>query len=82
MSVQPVPVPVLEGPLGPALFKVIRGVPTPEELAVVTALLTALSTPGAESGEGAASSRGRTSAPAATWDLPDALPPASWMARA
>ncbi|MFF1646914.1 acyl-CoA carboxylase subunit epsilon [Streptomyces sp. NPDC058240] len=70
-------VPALEGPLGSALFKVIKGAPTPEELAAVTALLTALSTAGRGNTDTA-----RETAPVAVWDRPDAFPPASWMARA
>lgn len=63
---------VLEGPLGPVLFKVISGSPAPEELAAVAALLTTLSTtlsPG----------KGTRPAASATWRRPSVLPSASWM---
>ncbi|ATW50996.1 acyl-CoA carboxylase subunit epsilon [Streptomyces xantholiticus] len=70
--------PALEGPLGPSLFKVISGCPTPEELAAVTALLSALSTTAATSAAGDP----ETDEPApAAWGRPEAFPPASWMAR-
>jgi len=69
--------PALEGPLGPSLFKVISGCPTPEELAVVTALLSSLSTSAATSAAGP-----ETDEPApAAWGRPEAFPPVSWMAR-
>lgn len=71
--------PALEGPLGPALFRVIGGNPTPEEVAAVAALLTALTVPPAEAAAEAAADR----APApARWHRPAAPPPASWRARA
>jgi hypothetical protein len=69
--------PALEGPLGPSLFKVISGCPTPEELAVVTALLSSLSTAAAAS---AAEPDADSPAPA-DWGRPEAFPPVSWMAR-
>ncbi|MCX4446046.1 acyl-CoA carboxylase epsilon subunit [Streptomyces sp. NPDC087866] len=68
--------PALQGPLGTALFKVIRGAPSPEELAAVTALLTALTAAGHDDPGPV-----RRAAPAAVWDRPDSFPPASWMAR-
>lgn len=39
---------VLEGPLGPTLMKVVKGTPTPEELAAVAAVLSAASGPADE----------------------------------
>jgi hypothetical protein len=69
--------PALEGPLGPSLFKVISGCPTPEELAVVTALLSSLTTSAAAT---AAAPEPDGPAPAA-WGRPEAFPPVSWMAR-
>lgn len=67
--------PALEGPLGPSLFKVISGCPTPEELAVVTALLSALSV-------ATTAPDGPEAEPApAAWGRPEAFPPVSWMAR-
>ncbi|MEV5605215.1 acyl-CoA carboxylase epsilon subunit [Streptomyces sp. NPDC052299] len=68
--------PPLQGPLGTALFKVIRGAPSPEELAAVAALLTALTAAGRDEPGPV-----REAAPAAVWDRPDTFPPASWMAR-
>ncbi|MGW2255865.1 acyl-CoA carboxylase epsilon subunit [Kitasatospora sp. NPDC001660] len=63
---------VLEGPLGPALFRVISGSPTPEELAAIAVLL-------------GTRGRGRDAsadpAPAARWEASGVLPPASWAAR-
>ncbi|AOR36998.1 hypothetical protein BFF78_09670 [Streptomyces fodineus] len=70
---------MFEGPLGPALFRVIGGNPTPEEVAAVAALVTALAVGRAEgAGETPA---GREPAPA-RWHRPAATPPASWRARA
>ncbi|MGW0779042.1 acyl-CoA carboxylase subunit epsilon [Streptomyces sp. NPDC002835] len=69
--------PALEGPLGPSLFKVISGCPTPEELAVVTALLRSLTMSAAAS---AAAPEADGPAPAA-WGRPEVFPPVSWMAR-
>ncbi|OKK04819.1 hypothetical protein AMK26_16200 [Streptomyces sp. CB03234] len=70
-----------EGPLGPALLKIIRGAPNAEEAAAVTALLTALA-----AGSGARTGgQGETAVPtgeAADWDRPATVPPVSWMARA
>jgi hypothetical protein len=63
------------GPLGPTLFRVVRGTPSAEELAVVAALLTVLAA-GAEE-----QPTGRGAAPrGARWTRPQPLPPASWMA--
>ncbi|WP_153461205.1 acyl-CoA carboxylase subunit epsilon [Streptomyces kaniharaensis] len=66
-------VPVLEGPLGPALIRVISGSPTPEELAAVAVLLSTR-TPTADRDRAAPP-------PAARWEAGDILPPASWAAR-
>ncbi|UYQ64844.1 acyl-CoA carboxylase epsilon subunit [Streptomyces peucetius] len=70
--------PALEGPLGPSLFKVISGCPTPEELAVVTALLSALTASAATTAPDGSKAPGP--APAA-WGRPETFPPVSWMAR-
>ncbi|MFH8370255.1 acyl-CoA carboxylase epsilon subunit [Streptomyces sp. NPDC018031] len=43
----------IRGPLGPALVKVIRGNPSPDEIAAATAVLVALARRGAPAGEGA-----------------------------
>ncbi|MCX4807342.1 acyl-CoA carboxylase epsilon subunit [Streptomyces sp. NPDC058682] len=67
-------VPALDGPFDPTLFTVINGCPTPEELAAVTALLTVVRA-------AASASASAIETPPATWDRPDAFPPASWMAR-
>ncbi|MEU5537279.1 acyl-CoA carboxylase epsilon subunit [Streptomyces sp. NPDC020362] len=72
------PAPALEGPLGPALFRVIGGNPTPEEVAAVAALLTALATAPAEGTADPAADR--DPAPA-RWHRPEAPPPGSWRAR-
>jgi hypothetical protein len=72
--------PALEGPLGPSLFKVISGCPTPEELAVVTALLSSLTMSAAASAASAAAPEADGPAPAA-WGRPEVFPPVSWMAR-
>jgi hypothetical protein len=71
-------VPVLEGPLGPSLFKVLRGRPTPEELAAVAALLGALSA--SEATGARAQPKTHEPAPAA-WGRREAFPPVSWRAR-
>ncbi|MEU8516977.1 acyl-CoA carboxylase epsilon subunit [Kitasatospora sp. NPDC048722] len=62
---------VLEGPLGDALFRVISGSPTPEELAAIAVLLSTRAT-----------ARGPAAgpAPAARWEAGGVLPPASWAA--
>ncbi|MFF4324419.1 acyl-CoA carboxylase epsilon subunit [Streptomyces sp. NPDC001568] len=65
--------PVLDGPLAPALFKVINGRPTPEELAAVAALIAALTA--AHHGPARA-----TADRAAPWQPSGLLPPASWQA--
>lgn len=65
--------PVLGGPFGPTLFKVIRGTPSAEELAVLSALLTTL----------VATTHDADGPPApegAGWSRPALFPPASWMA--
>ncbi|MEE1785656.1 acyl-CoA carboxylase subunit epsilon [Streptomyces sp. SP17BM10] len=62
----------LEGPLGPALFRVIGGSPTPEELAAIAVLLSARA-----SARDTADDR----APAARWEAGEVIPPASWAAR-
>ncbi|MFI8389861.1 acyl-CoA carboxylase epsilon subunit [Streptomyces sp. NPDC085540] len=65
--------PVFGGPFGSTLFKVIRGTPSAEELAVLTALLTTL----------AATARDDDGPPfpqGAAWSRPELFPPASWMA--
>ncbi|MGH4028485.1 acyl-CoA carboxylase subunit epsilon [Actinomycetota bacterium Odt1-20B] len=67
------PAPALEGPLAPALFKVIHGSPTPEELAAVVALLTALTA-------GATPNEEEARAGTARWHRPEAMAPASWQA--
>ncbi|MFE0100175.1 acyl-CoA carboxylase subunit epsilon [Streptomyces sp. NPDC059009] len=69
----PAPAPALEGPLAPTLFKVIHGSPTPEELAAVVALLTALTAGAPPNGE---EDRGAT----ARWTRAEATPPSSWKA--
>ncbi|MFE9635266.1 acyl-CoA carboxylase epsilon subunit [Streptomyces sp. NPDC006463] len=71
------PLPAVESPLAPALFKIINGRPTPEELAAVAALLTALVPPPAVAGRDAPADPG----PSARWDRSDILPPTSWAAR-
>ncbi|WP_328930637.1 acyl-CoA carboxylase subunit epsilon (plasmid) [Streptomyces sp. NBC_00190] len=64
--------PALDGPLAPSLFKIINGRPTPEELAVVAALVTVLT---ARAPEPAPTEQ------AARWDRSELLPPSSWAAR-
>ncbi|MEU9305150.1 acyl-CoA carboxylase subunit epsilon [Streptomyces sp. NPDC048269] len=64
--------PALEGPLAPALFEIINGSPTPEELAAVAALLTVLTTRSPEPVP--------PEPPAARWDRSELLPPSSWAA--
>ncbi|MFD8084077.1 acyl-CoA carboxylase epsilon subunit [Kitasatospora sp. NPDC059722] len=61
---------VLEGPLGPALFRVISGSPTAEELAAIAVLLSTR----------AAARDPADPAPAARWEAGGVLPPASWAA--
>ncbi|MEU2800536.1 MULTISPECIES: acyl-CoA carboxylase subunit epsilon [unclassified Streptomyces] len=70
--------PALQGALAPALFKVISGCPSPEELAAVTALLTALSASAAGPASDVAATR-----PVATadWGRPEGCTPVSWAAR-
>ncbi|MFF9568104.1 acyl-CoA carboxylase subunit epsilon [Streptomyces sp. NPDC014685] len=62
-----------QAPRGSAPVKVVSGTPTPEELAAVTVVLTAL-----QGGEGGAPAPGPT---AATWRHAGSrgFPPASWM---
>ncbi|MFI7291507.1 acyl-CoA carboxylase subunit epsilon [Streptomyces anulatus] len=63
-----------DGPLGPSLLKVISGAPSAEELAAVTALLTALSN---ASGTGA----GSDPVPQpADWNRAASFSRVSWMA--
>lgn len=71
-------VPPLDGPMGPALFRVIRGRPTPEEIAAVTAVLTTLTL--SRSGESGPAQDGESPA---GWDRVDArsFPPTSWRGR-
>jgi hypothetical protein len=64
--------PVLGGPFGPTLFKVIRGTPSAEELAVLSALLTTLAAGAHDDGPSAPER--------AAWSRPALFPPASWMA--
>lgn len=66
----------IDGPLGPALVKVIRGNPSPDEIAAATAVLLALARRGAaaEDDAGGATPRWRP-APA------DGCPPRSWMSQ-
>ncbi|MDJ0382259.1 acyl-CoA carboxylase epsilon subunit [Streptomyces sp. G-G2] len=65
--------PAFDGPLGPTLIEIIRGTPTAEEIAALTALLTTLA---------AASAPEPGPVPAAAgWDRPERFPPASWRAR-
>jgi hypothetical protein len=73
------PTSALDGPLGPTLFKVISGTPTAEELAAVTALLTALASTAAAHTEAASDPAGPASQTAG-WSRPERFPPASWMA--
>ncbi|MFF3285512.1 acyl-CoA carboxylase epsilon subunit [Streptomyces sp. NPDC003023] len=71
-------VPVSEIPSDPSLFKVIRGRPTPEELAALAALLGALTAPVATGA--VADPRAHGPVPAA-WGRRESFPPMSWMAR-
>ncbi|MGW7272416.1 acyl-CoA carboxylase epsilon subunit [Streptomyces sp. NPDC054864] len=64
----------LEGPLGPALLKVVKGAPTAEELAAVTLLLSTAAAAGAEP-------EPRPAPAAAAWDRPSDRSPVSWAAR-
>ncbi|MFJ4283504.1 acyl-CoA carboxylase epsilon subunit [Streptomyces massasporeus] len=68
--------PALGGPLAPALFRVVNGSPTPEELAAVAALVAAIMADADRSGP-APGPRTPT-----RWHRPEAPPPASWQARA
>ncbi|MFI9100849.1 acyl-CoA carboxylase epsilon subunit [Streptomyces fildesensis] len=72
----PATAPPFEGPLGPALLRVIKGRPTTEEIAAVAAVLAALS---ARTPTDPATPR--TPDPAARWARADAtrFPPGSWM---
>ncbi|MEU6484903.1 acyl-CoA carboxylase epsilon subunit [Streptomyces sp. NPDC046887] len=67
--------PASDGPLGPALLEVVRGTPSAEELAALTALFTALAAAAAEAGAGPTRAV-RT----AGWRRPEAFPPLSWRA--
>ncbi|WP_330330515.1 acyl-CoA carboxylase subunit epsilon [Streptomyces sp. NBC_00536] len=67
------PVPALDGPLGPTLIEIIRGAPTAEEIAAVTALLTRLAAPAAPEPEAGPTAAG--------WDRAEPFPPVSWRAR-
>ncbi|MCZ4123384.1 acyl-CoA carboxylase subunit epsilon [Streptomyces sp. H39-S7] len=70
--------PSLDGPTAPALFRVVKGRPTPEELAAVTAVLTTLSV----SRAGGPGQVPDGESPAG-WDRLDArsFPPTSWRVR-
>ncbi|OCC07776.1 acyl-CoA carboxylase epsilon subunit [Streptomyces sp. PTY087I2] len=65
-----------DGPLGPSLLKVIRGTPSVEELAAVTALLTALSS---AAGAGAKAESEPAPEPAG-WNHATSFSQVSWMA--
>ncbi|MGC9498909.1 acyl-CoA carboxylase epsilon subunit [Streptomyces sp. WG7] len=65
---------LFDGPLGPTLYKVVRGTPSAEELAVVAALLSAL----AAGAEEASADRGPATR-RARWIRPEPVPPTSWM---
>ncbi|MFJ9890472.1 acyl-CoA carboxylase epsilon subunit [Streptomyces sp. NPDC091287] len=72
------PISPLDGPLGDGLLKVISGSPSPEELAVVVALLTALA---ADGGAAAPADDGRGAPPVrAGWSRRDGGSPCSWAA--
>ncbi|MGC9441196.1 acyl-CoA carboxylase epsilon subunit [Streptomyces sp. WG5] len=64
---------LFDGPLGPTLYKVVRGTPTAEELAVVAALLSALA-----AGSGEASAERGPAPRRARWTRPELVPPMSW----
>ncbi|MFC0602066.1 acyl-CoA carboxylase epsilon subunit [Streptomyces palmae] len=68
--------PVIDGPLAPALVKVIRGNPGPDELAAATAVLLAV----ARRAEQAAGAADQESARTPRWQpsLADGCPPRSW----
>jgi hypothetical protein len=72
------PASAFDGPLGPSLFKVISGAPSAEELAAVTAILSAAAS-NAEDGTDAAGDSDRA-ARTADWDRPERFSPVSWMA--
>ncbi|WP_326767613.1 acyl-CoA carboxylase subunit epsilon [Streptomyces sp. NBC_01591] len=65
----------LQDPPGPASVRVVNGAPTPEELAAVTVVLTAL--------QGGEESAPEPQPTAATWRRAgaDTFPPVSWRAR-
>ncbi|MGW0337649.1 acyl-CoA carboxylase subunit epsilon [Streptomyces sp. NPDC003011] len=63
---------VFDGPLGPALFKVVSGSPSAEELAAVTAVLTALAARTVPAPRPARADAG--------WRRPHRFPPVSWRA--
>ncbi|GLW48092.1 hypothetical protein Stsp02_37540 [Streptomyces sp. NBRC 14336] len=63
--------PVPDGPPLPTVFEIVRGTPSAEELAAVTALFTALA---------AAREVRRPPVRGAGWPRPELFPPASWMA--
>ncbi|MBD0418090.1 acyl-CoA carboxylase epsilon subunit [Streptomyces sp. NPDC052309] len=65
---------LFEGPLGPTLYKVVRGTPSAEELAVVAALLGALA-----AGAGEAPADRVPATRRAGWTRPELVPPMSWM---
>ncbi|MFE2409411.1 acyl-CoA carboxylase epsilon subunit [Kitasatospora sp. NPDC059408] len=67
---------VLEGPLGPALFRVISGSPTAEELAAIAVLLSTR----AAAQDSATARDPADPAPPARWEAGGVLPPASWAA--
>ncbi|KUJ66231.1 hypothetical protein ACZ90_39300 [Streptomyces albus subsp. albus] len=66
----------IEGPLAPALVKVIRGNPSPDELAAATAVLLALARRAQSAAEAAADETART--PRWQPSLADGCPPRSW----
>ncbi|WP_369390563.1 acyl-CoA carboxylase epsilon subunit [Streptomyces sp. CG1] len=66
--------PPFEGPLGATLWKVVRGVPTAEELAVLTVVLTTLLRAGGNPESGPLPA-------GAPWDRPAGCSPVSWSAR-
>ncbi|NEB42205.1 acyl-CoA carboxylase subunit epsilon [Streptomyces sp. SID14515] len=63
-----------DGPLGPSLLKIIRGAPSAEELAAVTALVTALSS------AARAEADGEPEPEPADWNRATTFSQVSWMA--
>ncbi|MBH5335083.1 hypothetical protein IHE55_09850 [Streptomyces pactum] len=68
--------PDIDGPLGPSLLKVIRGNPSPDELAAATAVLLALARRAAPADGG-----GTTATPRWRPAPADGCPPRSWKSR-